>query len=131
MEYHVLVIEDNPDLNNIFNKVLTKLGYRVTPVTTLANAAVMLAHLRFDLLVVDMRLPDGDGIDLLKANWSLIEGMQTKVIVVSAEDQYRDACEALGVEFFLEKPVSMATLTALAARLTGSPTRAASRLQPA
>jgi DNA-binding response OmpR family regulator len=120
MQRHGLLLEDSPDLNNIFNKVLTKLGYLVTPVTTLTNARVMLAHLRFDLLIVDMRLPDGEGIDLIRESWPLLRHMGTQLIVVSAEDQYRTACENLGVEFFLEKPVSMPALTALANRLTGS-----------
>lgn len=117
----VLLIEDTPDLNNIFNKVLSRLGLRVTPVTTLTNARVMLAHMRYELLIVDMRLPDGDGIDLLREVWPILEQLGTKVIVVSAEDQYREACEALGVEFFLVKPVSTTTLTALATRLIGLP----------
>jgi DNA-binding response OmpR family regulator len=125
MEHHILLVEDTPDLNNIFNKVLSKRGYRVTPVTTLANARVMLAHLRFDLLILDMRLPDGDGIDLLEETWPILAQFGTKVIVVSAEDQYRQACESLGVEFYLVKPVSTSMLTSLATRLLTAPARAA------
>jgi DNA-binding response OmpR family regulator len=121
MERHILLVEDTPDLNNLFNRVISAQGYRVTPVTTLVNARAMIAHLRFDLLVLDMRLPDGDGINLLEETWPTLESLGTKVIVVTAQDQYRKACEALGVEYFLVKPVSTTMLRSLVTRLIGGP----------
>jgi DNA-binding response OmpR family regulator len=113
----ILVVEDNPDLNDIFTRVLIHAGYEVNPVTTLANARALFDKHHYATLVIDMRLPDGDGIDLLRERWQAIKLRGTTVIVVTAEDQYRDACESLGVEFFLTKPVLPHMLLSLIKRL--------------
>jgi len=96
----ILLVEDNPGLNSMFSKVLIRGGYAVTPVTTLANARVLFDMHPYAVIILDMRLPDGDGLDLLRDRGAVLKQRGTSVIVVSAEEQYRDACEALGVEFF-------------------------------
>jgi len=113
----ILLVEDNLGLNSMFSKVLIRGGYAVTPVTTLANARVLFDMHPYAVIILDMRLPDGDGLDLLRDRCAVLKQRGTSVIVVSAEEQYRDACEALGVEFFLVKPVMPSMLLSLVGRL--------------
>ncbi|HUN08305.1 MAG TPA: response regulator [Aggregatilineales bacterium] len=113
----ILLVEDNPGLNSMFSKVLIRGGYAVTPVTTLANARVLFDMHPYAVIILDMRLPDGDGLDLLRDRCAVLKQRGTSIIVVSAEEQYRDACEALGVEFFLVKPVMPSMLLSLVGRL--------------
>lgn len=117
----ILLVEDNADLSELFSKVLIHAGYAVTPVTTLVNARALFDRHPYAIVILDMRLPDGDGIDLLRDRWSSLKQRGTTVIVVSAEEQYRDACESLGVEFFLTKPVTPRMLLALIQRLQVAP----------
>ncbi len=122
----VLLLEDNPSLAEMFTKIVRKAGYEVFTTTSLENARVLLRHISFDVFLCDMRLGDGYGIDLLIEQQAILYANHTRVIVISAEDQFREACAAVGVEFYLEKPVSPRMLTDLLSRLgQPSPTIAA------
>jgi DNA-binding response OmpR family regulator len=113
----ILIVEDNADLSDIFSKVFIHAGYQAVPVTTLANARAIFDAHHYEVLVIDTRLPDGDGIDFLRERWASLQARGTSVIVVTAEDQYQDACTDLGVEFFLIKPVLPDMLVSLIRRL--------------
>ena len=58
------------------------------------------------------------GTDLLSEYAESFAANRTQVVMVSAEAQYRDMCEEMGADFFLEKPVAVGTLVALVDRLT-------------
>jgi two-component system response regulator PilR (NtrC family) len=113
----IFILEDNLDLVNLFAKTLNRPGYTVTTATDLTSARNVLDSARFNIFLCDMRLPDGDGIHLLREYQNQLQDFKTQVVVVSAEDQYREPCEALGIEFFLSKPVSPRMLISLVDRL--------------
>jgi len=115
----VLILEDDSDLLELFSRALIRGGYQVSTAKNLKNGRAMLAEQHFDVLLCDMRLPDGDGLELLRDLFPQLKAQSTQVVVVSAEDRHREPCLELGVEFFLSKPVSIPMLMNLLERLGG------------
>ena len=103
----VLLLEDDPALNELIVEEMEAQGHRVTAMHALADAAQWLATHRTDLIVTDLRLPDGDGMDLLKTAQALSE--PPAVIVVTAFGSVRQAVKALqaGADDFLTKPLDL------------------------
>jgi DNA-binding NtrC family response regulator len=112
----VLIVEDNRDLLLLYAKSLAPLNYEVDPVMTLANARELIYHRRYDVIICDMRLGGEHGTDLLR-ELATPTFSETEVIIVSGEDHYRGACEQLGFDLFLSKPVSILQLRTLVERL--------------
>ena len=114
----VLIMEDNAHLRRLYSKALRTSGYDVHAAGTIQEARDMLVQVRFDVLLCDIHMGEDRGTDLLReyAEEFAING--TQVVMVSAQAQYRDMCEEMGVSFFLEKPVAVGTLVALVDRLT-------------
>ena len=117
----LLVVDDEPDLRTLYELTLLKIGYRVDSAGDLREARECLAHHRYDLLITDMRLPDGLGLDLVR------ELQQTqrpeKSIVVTAYGSADNAVDALkaGAFDYLTKPVDLAQFrTAVANALRGA-----------
>jgi len=76
----ILVIEDSKIINNILKKELTKLNFNVSQAFTLKEAKELLNKENFDLIILDLHLPDGEGIELISEIKSLTK---TKVIVLT------------------------------------------------
>lgn len=104
----LLVVDDEPDLRTLYELTLLKIGYEVDTAADLAEARQCLAQQRYDLLITDMRLPDGLGLELVRA----LQAAQRpeKSIVVTAYGSADNAVEALkaGAFDYLTKPVDLA-----------------------
>ena len=61
----VLVVDDEPDLRNLYELSLVREGYQILSAGTLAEARALMAGQSFDVLITDMNLPDGQGLELL------------------------------------------------------------------
>ncbi|MEO7128029.1 MAG: sigma-54 dependent transcriptional regulator [Rhodoferax sp.] len=103
----VLVVDDEPDLRDLYDLTLSREGYRVDAAATLAEAWHLLDKKRYDAVITDMRLPDGLGMDLLT-------GMQERrrverCIVMTAYGSAENAVQALkaGAFDYLTKPVDL------------------------
>jgi len=108
----VLVVDDEPDLRTLYELTLLREGHEVFSAPDLAQAREWLAQRRFDVLITDMRLPDGLGLDLLR---ELHAGQRTeKSIVITAYGSAENAVEALksGAFDYLTKPVDLKQLRA-------------------
>lgn len=108
----VLVVDDEPDLRTLYELTLLREGYDVCSAGDLAQARESLAAQRFDLLITDMRLPDGLGLELLR---ELGEQQRSeKSIVITAYGSAENAVEALksGAFDYLTKPVDLKQLRA-------------------
>lgn len=103
----ILIMDDDANLIRLYVKVLRKSGYDVQSVRTLADARAELETSRFDLFVCDMHVEDQNGLTLLSEKWERLQANATEVIVLSGREQFRHACEELGVRHFILKPVSM------------------------
>jgi DNA-binding NtrC family response regulator len=117
----IIVLEDDPDAIRLYEKALGNSGYAVCPVSSIAEADALLADRIFDLCICDMRLGGEHGSDFLTERFDDLHAQGTKVIVVSGNPEYRPFCEELGVEFYLEKPVSLSHLVILVSRLLRVP----------
>src|SRR5271170_3527198 len=100
----ILILDDEPNIGSSLRMILEREGYAVTVTRTIADAKAVAA--RADALLLDVRLPDGSGIDLLR---QLRErDFPAPIIMISGHATIRDAVDATrtGAFDFLEKPLS-------------------------
>lgn len=99
----ILVIEDEKSINYLIRTVLTANGYDAIQALTGEEACNMLDAYSPDLVILDLGLPDMDGVDIIRKlrSWS-----QIPIIVVSARTRERDKIEALdlGADDYITKP---------------------------
>jgi two-component system, NtrC family, nitrogen regulation response regulator NtrX len=108
---HILVVDDEPDIRNLVKEILEDEHYEVAVAENGAAARQALRERRPDLVLLDIWMPDIDGISLLK-EWSEEQGPPCPVIMMSGHGTVETAVEAtrLGAYDFLEKPLSLAKL---------------------
>ena len=110
-KYKVLVIEDDAHICNLLSTVLESAGYHVITAETCALALSLSASYTPDLILLDLGLPDKDGMVFLEA---LRKDSPTPVIVLSARSSETDKVSALdaGANDYMTKPFSTAELLA-------------------
>jgi len=108
---HILVVDDEPDIRGLVGDILGDENYSVATAEDAASAREALRERRPDLILLDIWMPDLDGISLLK-EWSEGTGLTCPVIMMSGHGTVETAVEAtrLGAYDFLEKPLSLAKL---------------------
>jgi two-component system nitrogen regulation response regulator NtrX len=108
---HILVVDDEPDIRTLVQEILEDEDYAVAVAENGEAARHALRDRRPDLMLLDIWMPDLDGISLLK-EWAEDEGLPCPVIMMSGHGTVETAVEAtrLGAYDFLEKPLSMAKL---------------------
>ncbi|HKK04588.1 MAG TPA: sigma-54 dependent transcriptional regulator [Gammaproteobacteria bacterium] len=107
----ILVVDDEPDIGNLLQEILEDEGYRVQVAQSGQAARNAMRLHRPDLVLLDIWMPDIDGISLLK-EWSDDTGLPMPVIMMSGHGSVETAVEAtrLGAYDFIEKPLSLAKL---------------------
>ena len=107
----VLVIEDEAPLRRYLRATLLAFGYRVEEASTGAEGKAMVARLNPDVVLLDLGLPDMDGLDLAQ---ELREWSRVPIIVVSARGKEEDKIQALdlGADDYLTKPFGSGELLA-------------------
>jgi DNA-binding NtrC family response regulator len=110
MKANILVVDDEPDIRQLLQEILEDEGYAVQAAENGAAARRLRAERKPDLILLDIWMPDEDGITLLK-DW-LEDDDLCPVIMMSGHATVETAVEAtrLGAYDFLEKPLSMAKL---------------------
>jgi DNA-binding NtrC family response regulator len=113
---HVLALEDEPALAELISEGLSGEGYSVTCAASVAAALEALRQGSFDVALLDLNVPDGSGIDVLKAIAE--DGHATEAIILTGNATVTNAIEAmkLGAYDFLTKPTRMDELSALVAK---------------
>ncbi|CAK0753741.1 Nitrogen assimilation regulatory protein NtrX [Gammaproteobacteria bacterium] len=108
---YILVVDDEPDIRALVKEILEDEGYEVCIAENGGQARERRRERRPDLVLLDIWMPDVDGITLLK-EWSSEEGARIPVIMMSGHGTVETAVEATrsGAYDFLEKPLSMAKL---------------------
>ena len=108
----VLIVEDQQRLGSFLEQGLKECTYTVTWVRTCKDARDALADSAYDVIVLDLGLPDGDGIDLLR-QWRT-SGFNEPVLILSARDTVADRIQGLdvGADDYLPKPFSFEELLA-------------------
>jgi DNA-binding response OmpR family regulator len=108
----ILIVEDQERLGNFLEQGLKECAYTVTWTRTCADARDALADSPYDVILLDLGLPDGDGIDLLR-QWRSA-GFNEPVLILSARDTVADRIKGLdiGADDYLPKPFSFEELLA-------------------
>lgn len=111
MTLRVLVVEDDREIRALMQSSLSVEGFEVQTAVTLGEASAMLRHRRPDVVLLDLGLPDGDGVDLVK---EIRQQHTVPIIVVSARHQEEQKIKLLdaGADDYLTKPFSVAELLA-------------------
>ncbi len=117
---HILVLDDEPDLRTLYELTLLREGHHVQAAGTLAEARGCLQQQRFDLVITDMRLPDGLGLSLLQELSA--QARPERAIVITAYGSAESAVEALkqGAFDYLTKPVDLKQFRTVVATALGS-----------
>lgn len=107
----ILVVDDEPDICTLVSDILTDEGYQVTAAETAASAREQITQGRHDLVLLDIWMPDEDGITLLK-DWKDKKVLHCPVVMMSGHGTVETAVEAtrLGAFGFIEKPLTTAKL---------------------
>ncbi|MBE6308153.1 MAG: response regulator transcription factor [Bacteroidales bacterium] len=108
----LLIIEDDASLSEIMSRALRSEGYVVETASTFFEADDKIAGYTYDCILLDIMLPDGNGLKLLEHIKSLDKG--DRVIIISARDSIDDKVAGLdlGADDYLAKPFYMAELSA-------------------
>ncbi len=110
-KYKILVIEDEENINNLITVLLETNGYKVLSAKTCQNGQMLFASYRPDLVILDLGLPDCDGMIFLE---SIRKESLTPVIVLSARTDENDKVKALdmGANDYVTKPFGSSELMA-------------------
>lgn len=108
----IFVVEDQKRLGQFLKKGLSEHTYTVTWVQTCREARDALCESHYDCIILDLGLPDGDGLDLLR-EWRK-SGFNEPVLILSARDAVEDRIKGLdlGADDYLPKPFSLEELLA-------------------
>jgi DNA-binding response OmpR family regulator len=108
----ILLIEDQADLSNDIKTYLQKENYLCESVTTYSEATEKVHLYRYDCVIVDIGLPDGNGLDVIRALKK--NGSEAGIIVISAKNSLDDKISGLeiGADDYLTKPFHLAELNA-------------------
>lgn len=114
----ILIVEDEKIINDTISKSLKKAGYEVESAFDGFDAMEMIEIESYDLVVLDLNLPNMDGMEILKNLRK--EDEETKVLILSARSQIKDKVEGLdaGANDFLQKPFHLDELKARVRSLT-------------
>ena len=107
----ILVVDDEADIRGLLKEILSEEGYEVDVAADATQARTSRATQVPDLVLLDIWMPDTDGITLLR-EWSMTDGYDCPVVMMSGHGTVETAVEAtrLGAYDFVEKPLSLTKL---------------------
>src|SRR6185503_17875010 len=107
---HILIIDDETSLRQTMARILQRAGYEVTTAATGSEGLKLVSEHPFDLLYLDIRMPDASGLELLKAIHAKLPDLP--VILFTAQPDLNSAVEALrsGAIDYLLKPLKPQTI---------------------
>jgi len=108
----ILIVEDDIDILEILNSFLKKQGYKVSQAKNYFEAEDKLITFSYDVILLDISLPDGNGLQLLKFLKS--KNIDAGVLIVSAKNSLDDKLEGLnlGADDYITKPFDLSELNA-------------------
>src|SRR5215470_8181500 len=106
MALTVLVVDDEADFLATYDRLLRRQGYRTVTTSSRQSALLALEADPFALIIADMRLPDGDGLDIVRAARARPQPARVIVVTGFASAQSRRDALAAGATAYLAKPFS-------------------------
>lgn len=113
------MVEDDAGIRGMLERGLRVAGHDVTLAPDLSAGRLAWAAGAFDVVLLDVMLPDGDGIDLLAERRSAGDTTPAALLTAREEEDLRDRASAAGASAYLPKPFSYADLLACIGRLGG------------
>jgi len=116
-----LLVEDDPDQRSLYSLMLRRRGWTTYEAATGAQADTLLNRVRPDVIVLDLMLPDGDGISLCR-DWradSARSSVPILVLTALTDPDTRIRALAAGADAFVSKPITPAVLTHQVEQLVG------------
>ena len=110
---NVLVVDDEPDIRELLELTLVKMGLGVQSVASIAEAKERLKSDRYDLCLTDMRLADGEGLELVRHIAGLSADLPVAVITAHGSAENAVAALKAGAFDYVSKPVGLEQLRAL------------------
>jgi CheY-like chemotaxis protein len=117
----VLVADDNAASQEFAAESLRRLGHIVTSAASGTEALDVLAKRSFDVILLDVQMPDLDGLEVTRRLRTMERGLRTPIIAVTAQasTEDRERCIAAGFDGVLTKPATQATLSTIIREMTG------------
>ena len=106
---HILIVDDEAEIRGSLEEILREEGYGVATAGTAAEAITLLQDAPYDVVLLDIWLPDRDGLDVLGDVHALAAEARPEVVIISGHGTIETAVKAtkLGAYDFLEKPLSL------------------------
>ncbi|MGB6973262.1 MAG: sigma-54 dependent transcriptional regulator [Terracidiphilus sp.] len=106
---HILVVDDETEIRASLEEILREEGYGVATAATAAEAMVLVEDAPYDVVLLDIWLPDRDGLEVLAEVHALAAASRPEVVIISGHGKIETAVKAtkLGAFDFLEKPLSL------------------------
>ncbi len=102
----IMVVDDNPDIITIVRTILEGKGFNVLSATSGAECLEALKSQRPDLIVLDIMMPEMDGLEVLTRLKAMSEFANVPVVLLTAKVQYEDVLGGykLGADYYITKP---------------------------
>ena len=110
MKSRILHVDDDPDIRLLISASLQDFGYVVATAGTNSEALELASQFKFDLAILDVRLPDGSGIELCQKINQLQPHAPVVYYSAYASDEEQEAALSVCGDAYLKKPVSAAVL---------------------
>src|SRR5262245_58398465 len=109
---HVLIVEDSAEVRSLVSKAIAKDGHELATAANASEADELLDRSAFDLVILDLGLPDGDGLHICRRLRAA--GAQMPILILTAHTAIRSRVAGLdaGADDFLGKPFAVAELRA-------------------
>lgn len=110
---HILIVDDEPDIIELLELTLARMGMEVSSAKCISDAKTLLQSRRFQLCLTDMRLPDGEGLELVKYITHYCADMPVAVLTAYSTTENAVAALKAGAFDYLAKPISLEQLRGL------------------
>lgn len=122
---HILIVDDSSMNLSLFGKILERLGFSFSTAESGEEALQQLQEHYFDLVLMDCMMPGLDGFEttrLIRDSATAVRNNTIPVIAVTAHitTENRELCRVVGMNDFLEKPVTVNRLTEIISKWTGN-----------
>ena len=106
----ILIVDDEVGIVDEIRDFLTEEGYDVQTADTVKAGIALVTSFKPDVLIVDMKLPDASGIDVLRVCRNELPQTKTLVVTGYVDQKIMDEAENMGRDMFLQKPFDLVTL---------------------
>ncbi len=120
----VLVVDDDPDIQTILRDLLESEGYAITDASTCREALRQAQTISFAAVLLDIELPDGDGLSLFGQLQKMIPALPVILLTAAASSELHSHSLSLGAFSFVAKPYNHRELCHLVRQAIGTPGKA-------